>query len=137
MMRKQQKQMVGTLIMWVALLLLVYFLLGSDDVDRRKCPYKVAGNSQANLSIKYFGNPYCIWCIILEPKLKKLEEQKGNSFVISYYDNRYCNEEVKKYGVVAVPFFVFNDSIKEVRHPGYLEDADLRSIICQATGDCA
>jgi len=136
-MRREQHRVVVALLIWCAVLILLYVSIGFvGGEDRSKCPYKTAGNPNASLSIKYFGNPFCIWCLIGNPKIEKLTEQKGKSFFMEYYDNRYCPAEVDRFGVSAIPFFVFNDTKQAVSYPGYLEDADMRSIICQSTGDC-
>ncbi|MBI4448440.1 hypothetical protein HY641_00240 [Candidatus Woesearchaeota archaeon] len=124
------------ILVWVAVLASLYAVIGIDDTDRQNCPYKSGGNPNASLRIAYFGNPFCIWCLILEPKLERLVEQKGRSFYIQYFDDRYCVNEAEAFGVQAVPFFVFNKSGVITPHAGYIEESDMRSIICQETGDC-
>ena len=51
-----------------------------DKSDRSKCPYKTEGNLTADLIIKYIDSPYCVWCWIEEPVLKKMIETKGDLF---------------------------------------------------------
>ena len=130
------RQVMVAVIVWIAVLGTLYAVVGLDTGGRDQCPYKIAGNTSANLSIAYFGNPFCIWCLILDPKLDRLVEQKGRSFSIAYYDDRYCTKEAASMGVSGIPFFAFNKSGVVTPFAGYLEESDLRSIICQETGDC-
>ena len=114
------------------------FLQFTSAGERKKCPYKIQGNLNADFVIKYIDSPYCIWCWFEEPILKKMVETKGDSFKLEKYDIRYCTEIVRRYGFSGAPSFVFSieNGTKEFSHMGFIGKEDFYDIICEATGDC-
>ncbi len=144
--KKKKKELFKLIIILVATIVILYLLFKvapildsqSEKINRMNCPYKVEGNLNATLVIKYIDSPYCFWCWIEEPILKKLVATKGNSFKLERYDIRYCTDIVRKYGFAGTPSFVFSfgDGIKEFIHSGFIDEQGLNRIICGVTEDC-
>ena len=109
-----------------------------DDIDRTKCPYSVEGNTSASLVIKYIDSPWCSWCWLEEPILRRLVERKGNILSLEKYDIRKCADAIRQYQFSGTPSFVFSvdNSSKEFPHTGYIDEPTFYKIICEITGDC-
>ena len=125
-------------VIFIIFYLLVFGLPFSEKADRTKCPYKIEGNPKADFVIKYIDSPYCIWCWLQEPVLKKLVKTKGDSFRLERYDIKYCTDIVKKYRFSGTPSFVFSveNGTKEYTHWGYINKKDFFNIICETTRNC-
>ena len=110
----------------------------SVKTNRINCPYGLEGNQSANLIVKYVDSPYCFWCWVEEPILKRAVATKGNLFMLERYDIRYCSDIVMKYGFSGTPSFVFalRNSSKEFAHMGFIPEETLNSVICDLSGGC-
>ncbi len=134
--KKERLYVIASLIVIIAILYMSFDFGNSSD--RKTCPYKVLGNPEADFVIKYIDSPYCVWCWLQEPILKKAVREKGDSLRLEKYDIRYCTEIVKKYQFSGTPSFVFSltSEEKEYSHMGFIAEEDFNKIICGATGDC-
>ncbi len=147
MVGKKKKETLKAIIIWVAIIIIILLLLRVNSIlggsiteayDRGKCPYKVEGNQNADLVIKYIDSPYCLWCWLEEPVLKKAIAEKGNLFMLERYDIRYCRDIVIRYEFSGTPSFVFslrNDS-KDFAHSGFISEEELDRVICGLSGGC-
>ena len=129
------------LLWWIALIVILYFAIGlsTGSVGVKNCPQESSGPEagKANLTIQYFGNPFCVYCWIEDPIMKRLSEQHKSVLRYEHYDNRYCTNMTEAYGISAVPGFVFNLSDgRIVTHIGFLKEQYLSQVICETTGSC-
>jgi len=108
----------------------------NGEFDRKLCPYTVEGNKSASLKIKYFDSPYCFYCWLEKPILKRSLEAKGTLYNIEKYDIRYCLAEKKRYNMPGTPGWVFISEKKEFPTYGFIEEERLNSIICELSGGC-
>lgn len=140
--KRMKKDTIYSIIAWCLIIVIFYLLVFGiplkEKFNRKECPYKTEGNSQADFVIKYVDSPYCSWCWLEEFTLKKLVKKKGDSFYLERYDIRYCTEIVRKHRFSGTPAFVFSveNGTKEYAHSGYIKKDDFFNIICEATGDC-
>ncbi len=145
-MAKKKEEIFKPIISW-AVIITIFFLLfkacstsalESEKMGRANCPYKVEGDQNANLVIKYVDSPYCFWCWLEEPILERAVATKGNLFRLERYDIRYCKDIVTEYGFSGTPSFVFslrNDS-KEFAHSGFMQEEELNRVICGLSRGC-
>lgn len=142
---KKKKEKKYTYLALFGIVILLYLILKvsgaaarDDGYDHTKCPYNTQGNNNSDFIIKYIGSPTCFWCMIEEPILDDLIEEKGNSFKLESYDIRYCNDLIKKYNIVGTPSFLFGikGNSEEIPHIGFISKKNFNNIICEATGDC-
>ena len=136
---KDKKKRIYFIISLVIVLSVLYLFSNlAQDKDRKNCPYKTEGNLNADFVIKYVDSPYCIWCWLEEPVLKKMVETKGDLFKLEKYDIRYCTEIVSKYKISGTPSFVFSleNGTKEFPHMGFIGEVDFADIFCDVIGDC-
>lgn len=129
------------LLWWIALIIILYFAIGlkTGAVGEKTCPDKTNGPAfgNANLTILYFGNPFCVYCWIEDPILERLSERHKNVMRYEHYDNRYCINMTQAYGIYAVPGFVFKTSSGNIAtHTGFLTETYLSQVICETTGSC-
>ena len=144
--KKKKKKVIKSFISIAIMIVIILMLLKFDSIldglqtgpDRANCPYSIEGNQNAALTIKYVDSPYCLWCWLEEPVLKKAVETKGELFVLEKYDIRYCNDIVMKYEFSGTPSFVFSlrNSTKEFTHWGFLSEEKLDDVICGLSGGC-
>ena len=129
------------IIIILAAIVLIYMIQAvnpSEHIDRTKCPYEEEGNLSADFVIKYVDSPFCVWCWLEEPVLKKMVKTKGDSFKLERYDIRHCTSLVRKYGFSGTPSFVFGmrNSSKEYTRFGYLNENAFNIITCSVLGGC-
>jgi hypothetical protein len=108
----------------------------TDSYNRKLCPYTIKGNINATLNVKYFDSPYCFYCWMEQPILKRALEEKGHLFNIKKYDIRYCLEEKKKYNMPGTPGWVFINKDQEFPTYGFIKEVNLNKIICELSGGC-
>ena len=118
---------------WSIVILFLLIILNIPvGADRKTCPYNTTGNPNATVHIQYFGNPFCVYCLIEEPILDRLEKKYPSDLYLQRYDDRYCTEEVKQFGITSVPGFVFTiNTINKTEkiHIGFLSTDILEGIV--------
>ncbi len=129
------------LLWWILLILLLYFFIGftNGSVGVKTCPDTMSGPepNASRLIIRYFGNPFCVYCWIEDPIMRRLADRHVDVLRVEHYDNRYCTNLTKTYGIFAVPGFVFNiTGGATVTHVGFLKEIYLSNVICETTGSC-
>ncbi len=137
--RKNSNKKALLAFIFLIILVIVFVNIGrimTSGVNKKECPNKVEGNPEADFKIRYFESPFCFYCWIEEPILKRLVEEKGKLFSLEKYDVRYCQEQVKKYKVIGIPTFVFVKGEKEEVYPGFISERNLREILCKKGGVC-
>ncbi len=140
----KKKETLKAVISLAVLIILSYLIIKVSSIQigsqtyRKNCPYGTEGNLNADLVIKYIDSPYCIWCWLEKPILKKAVAEKGEMFMLEKYDIRYCDEIVNKYGFSGTPSFVFslNDGSKEFTHYGFLSEEQFNKVICDLSKGC-
>ncbi len=125
------------------LLFLAILVLNSSRITaaiegRKACPDKVEGNLNASFVIKYFYSPYCFYCALEHPVLEDLVKAKGELFRLEWYNTLHCKNVSEYYKTSGTPAFAFvsSGSNATLVRNGYLEKAELTSIICRASGGC-
>ena len=140
------KKNVHLVVVIVIIIILAFFIVnvevifgeitGAAVTEVKGCPESVQGNNESVLKIKYFHSPYCVWCWLEEPILKKLIKEKGNLFSIEKYDIRFCSE-AKKYGFTKTPSFVFIfNNTEEFLYQGFADESYLTNLICEVSEGC-
>ena len=129
------------LVWWIALIIALYSIIGlsNGSVGVKACPDSTSGPDPAGakLTIRYFGNPFCVYCWMEDPIMHRLAERHHDVLRYEHYDNRYCSEVASAYGISAVPGFVFNlTNGQTISHVGYLKESYLSQVVCEATGSC-
>lgn len=142
-MKKKNKEIGYNIITWIIVIFFFSWIFTNPNLmgqgsNKNSCPYEVEGNNASDFVIKYVDSPYCFWCWLEEPILKKLVIEKGNSFRLERYDINKCTEIVKKYGFSGTPSFVFSleNETKEYTHFGFIDEDKFFKLICETTGDC-
>ncbi len=89
-------------------LILLIIGLPSGETGHSTCPDLII-NPTGNQLIRYFYSPFCIHCIISEPAMSKLAQNKD--LRIEKIDIRYCSSYGAIYNISFTPCFVyFNNS---------------------------
>jgi len=138
MKKKNQSGTVKVIAMWAVIIVMVYGIIsaGSGQPTGGDCPHKIEGASDGELKIEYFGSKFCSYCWIQEPIFKKLVKQYPDNLTIEHYDVRRCREGVIKYSVTGTPTMVFNYKGEQEIARGFLDELDLRNILCKTIGIC-
>jgi len=128
----------GIIVVWYLFFKIISLNISEGDVNRMECPYKVEGNISSNLIVQYVDSPYCFWCWVEEPILKRMVAAKGNLFSLEKYDIRHCSDIVTKYGFSGTPSFVFalKNENKEFTRVGFIPEEGLNEMICRLSKGC-
>ena len=103
-----------------------------------QCPGEQAGNPSANLTIKYFYSPVCLWCILEDQHFDELLKKEGQAFKLEKYNREDCDAVMQKYKLSLTPSFVFStkNNSQEYTIDGYISKENLIKVICDVTGYC-
>ena len=125
------------LLYWVGFIVVLYVVIGysTGAVGAQACPEKTLGTG-STLHISYFGNRFCVYCWSVGPYLERLGEEYADVLTIDYYDSRYCADVMQSYELFATPGFHFKTVDGALSHAGYLNEIDMKQIICETTGQC-
>ena len=138
----KKKENRKALFAFISIIVILYIMISlssdKDDFDRKICPFNVEGNNNSDFVIKYVDSPYCFWCMIEKPILKKMVKTKGHLFKLEHYDIRYRSDIVKKHKFSGTPSFVFSvdNGAKEYARMGYINEENLEKIICELSKGC-
>ena len=91
--------------------ILVFLLWARNgSILERECPETIQGNPQAEITVRYFFNPFCPSCWRQEAIVQDVLLEQGRDVRLERYDYRYCNQEWKELGLRTVPGFQFEFS---------------------------
>lgn len=101
----------------LAILLILLLLVQNGSILEKNCPETVQGNPQAEITVRYFFNPFCPSCWKQEAIVQDI--LRGESLRLERYDYRYCKQEWTEFGLQTVPGFQFKFN-NETENIGFL-----------------
>lgn len=130
--RKKKKKKIITVIEWtsIAILIILFLLAKSGSILKQECPAAIQGNPKAELTIKYFFNPFCPSCWKQEAIVQETLNEYGDNIRLERYDHRYCHKEGRDFGLRMMPGFIFQFG-NETESYGSLSDEKISEIICE------
>lgn len=128
---KTKKEKIKSAIEWIimALLVIILLLARNGTILKKECPEAIQGNPTAELTIKYFFNPFCPSCWNQEKIVQSALKEYGKSIRLERYDYRYCSIIGDQLGLMHMPAFSF-ETANKTNNFGFLSDEELSSIIC-------
>ncbi len=128
---KTKKEKIKSTLEWIimALLVIILLLARNGTILKKECPETIHGNQDAELTIKYFFNPFCSSCWSQETTVQKALKKYGGGIRLERYDYRYCSAFANSFGFMHIPSFSFEMGNK-TENFGSLSDNELSTIIC-------
>lgn len=102
---RKEKIVTGIEYSVIAILLIFLLLARNGSILEKDCPETVQGDPQAEITVRYFFNPFCPSCWKQEAIVQ--EALRGESLRLERYNYRYCKQEWKEFGLRTVPGFQF------------------------------
>lgn len=102
---KKEKIVIGIEYGVITLLIIFLLLARNGSILEKDCPETIQGNPQAEITVRYFFNPFCPSCWKQEAIVQDALQEK--SIRLERYDNRYCKQKWKEFGLQTVPGFQF------------------------------
>ena len=130
--RKKKKKKIITIAEWtfLALLVIIFLLAKNGSILKQECPTAIQGNPNAELTIKYFFNPFCLSCWKQEAIVEKTLDKYWNNIRLERYDYRYCHKEGQQFGLRMMPGFIFQLD-NETKSFGTLTNEKMSKTICE------
>ncbi len=128
---KTKKEKITGILEYILLAIFVIILLlaRNGTIMKKECPEVVQGNPDAELTIKYFFNPFCPSCWKQEKIVHTALKKYGQNIRLERYDHRYCSTAWNQLGLMHIPSFSF-ELDNGTKNFGSLSDEKLSGIIC-------
>lgn len=114
---------------FLAALIIILLLARNGTILKKECPETIQGNPSAELTIKYFFNPFCPSCWKQEKIVQSTLKKYGGNIRLERYDYRYCSTVWNQLDLRHIPAFSFGFQ-NRTENFGALSDEKLSGLIC-------